>query len=502
MSPDSRLPQLNRNAPFPDEAAPDPVHFDLPEKILQFGTGAFLRGFVEYFVDEANRDGRLGSRIALVSSTGSGRARSLTSQDNLYTLATRGLESGREVDRVRVLPVISRAISARDDWASVLDVAASGDLRFIISNTTEVGITLDRDDTIDRSPPRSFPGKLTAVLYERARAYSFAEDAGLVILPCELIENNGAELRRIVLTLAAEWDLGDEFVAWLESANTFCNTLVDRIVPGTPGPAELDAMQKRLGYRDDMLTVAEPYRLWAIEATGVVKERLAPLAADPGVLLVEDISPYRTRKVRILNGGHTISVPAAWLCGCETVREAVEDPIVGEFLRHVVLDEIVPGLDLEGDMAKTFAADVLERFGNPFIRHELLDITFQQTMKLRVRVVPSLAAWYDRFDRVPESMAFGIAAFLVFQHPDHLPNDARLPVDDAREWWTDSWSGVDVDDEDDLHRFVHQVLSDADRWGRSLASLPGLADSVSAYVSDILHRGARETLQAQLEAVS
>lgn len=502
MSSESALPKLSRQISFPDAAAPDSSHFDLPEKILQFGTGAFLRGFAEYFVDEANRAGSFNGRVVLVSSTGSGRAARLTSQDDLYTLVTRGLEDGREVDAARVLPVISRSVSARDDWAEVLTVAKSPTLEYVFSNTTEVGIMLDLDDRIDRSPPRSFPGKLTAVLFERARAFDYSDDAGLVILPCELIENNGDELRRIVLTLSDAWNLGGRFAGWVESANVFCNTLVDRIVPGTPGPSELESLERRLGYTDELLTVAEPYRLWAIQANDGERERLAPLAADPGFQPVDDVTPFRVRKVRILNGGHTISVPAAWLSGCETVREAVDDPDVGEFIRRVILDEIVPGLALEGDMARAFADDVLERFGNPFIRHELLDITFQQTTKLRVRVVPSIRAWYDRTDDVPSGMAFGLACFLAFQHPAHGPDPKKLPADDARDWWADVWNGVDTDDGDAVADFVDRILSDSERWGVSLAAFPGFTAAVTDYLTSVLQDGARHTLHARLLALS
>lgn len=506
MTSESSLPLLNRAFQFQDNhpraASPDGTHNDLPEKVLQFGTGAFLRGFTEYFIDESNRAGRLGGRVAMVSSTGSGRASALDAQDNLYTLVVRGLEDGQEIDHVRVLPVISRAISAKENWSSVLEAGTSSTLEYVVSNTTEVGITLDLEDRIDRSPPRSFPGKLTSVLHERARHFDYADDAGLVILPCELIDENGDELRRIVLRLAAAWDLGERFYDWITSANVFCNTLVDRIVPGTPPADELDSLQRQLGYRDEMLTVAEPYRLWAIETDNETRQRLEPLAADPGVLLVDDIAPYRTRKVRILNGGHTVSVPAAWLCGCETVQEAVEDPLVGNFLRHVILQEIVPVLDLEGDMAESFAGDVLERFGNPFIRHELLDITFQQTTKLRVRVVPSLLEWYEKFDAVPESMAFGFASFLVFQHPDYLPDAERLPADDARDWWNDVWHGVDVDDAEAMRQFVDQVLSDTDRWGASLSELTGFSEAVTSNVWNILHDGARTALEARQEVAT
>ncbi|HUF11229.1 MAG TPA: hypothetical protein VMO47_18045, partial [Rhodothermales bacterium] len=235
------------------------------ESTLQFGTGGFLRGFAEYFIQEAVRQGRLKGGVVVVGSTGSGRIGELAAQDGLYTLLVRGKESGRTVDEPELIHVISRALSARDQWPQVLSVARDPNLELVVSNTTEVGIVLDEEDRIDLNPPRSFPGKLTAALFERARAFDFDPLRGLVVLPCELVERNGDTLRDIVLDLASRWGLGRAFASWVAEANTFCNTLVDRIVPGTPGGADALQLEARLGYHDALLTVAEPYRLWAIE---------------------------------------------------------------------------------------------------------------------------------------------------------------------------------------------------------------------------------------------
>ena len=501
MQTQDALPALSRATTWGD-VAPPPGHADLPETILQFGTGAFLRGFVEYFVDEANRAGAWNGSVVMVSSTGSGRAVLLEEQDDLYTLCVRGVEEGDTVDRARVVAAVSRALSAQDHWSEVLAVARQSDLKLVTSNTTEVGITLDEDDQIDLAPPRSFPGKLTAVLYERARAFGYAPEAGLVILPCELIENNGETLRDIVLTLARRWELGEPFETWVRDANSFCNTLVDRIVPGTPEGDDLADLYRRIGYRDDLLTVAEPYRLWAIEGNDSVRARVDTLSVDPGMVVTDDITPYRVRKVRILNGTHTITVPAAYLCGCETVREAIDDPLVSEFLRRVMLDEIVPSLDLDADRAQAFAQEVLDRFANPFIRHELLDITFQQTTKMRVRVLPSLLDFVGKRDAVPESIAFGFACFLLFQHEDYRPADEALPTDDARAYWHGRWAGVeDLEDEEALRRFVATVAADEDRWGRDLSVVPGFLPAVENHLVRVVQQGPRAALEAHLSTV-
>ena len=482
MQTDTLLPRLDASAAGALDA--------LPERVLQFGTGALLRGLPDVFVEEANRAGRLGGRVVMVGSTGSGRAAALDEQDGLYTLCVRGLQGGQPVDETHVVTAVSRALAASDNWAAVLDVARSPDLRLVVSNTTEVGITDDPDDQCGLDPPRSFPGKLAAVLAERAEALDYSADAGLVVLPCELIEGNGDRLRQIVRRHAERWKLGDRFLDWLDGSVTFCNTLVDRIVPGTPDdPADL---YERLGYTDSLLTVAEPYRLWAVEGDADFAERF-PLAGLDGVVVTDDLGPYRERKVRILNGGHTATVPAALLCGLETVREAVEDETVGPFVRRVILGEIVPSLDLDADTAEAFAHEVLDRLANPFIRHALLDITFQQTTKLGVRVVPSVLGYTAERGEAPPLLAFGVAAFLASTRPGALPE--KRPADDAESAWRARWAGVGATD-DGLRRFARDAVSTV--WGPDLLAVDGFGDLVADAVVAIERDGCRAALQAHL----
>src|SRR5687768_17156226 len=373
---------------------PDPALLDLPEKAVQFGTGAFLRGFVDAFLDECNRQGRFGGRVVAIASTSSGRERALNEQNGLYTLSIQGIEQGAARQEQRIVASVSRALSAPDEWRAVLECAHNPALELVFSNTTEVGIVLDERDGPDAAPPRSFPGKLTRFLYERARAFDYDPTKGVIVIPCELIEENGERLCAIVLALAARWNLGSQFIQWIESAVPFCNTLVDRIVPGTPPPDRLAELQRMLGYRDSLLTTGEPYRLFAIEGDDEIRARL-PFASDTrGLVIATDIAPYRERKVRLLNGAHTAMVPVALLAGCETVLEAMQHPTVGRFVRRLMLDEIAPGLDVPDAIA--FAHEVLDRFGNPHIRHALLDITLQGTTKMRVRVIPSIVRHAER----------------------------------------------------------------------------------------------------------
>lgn len=481
-------------------AVPDRALLDLPEKAIQFGTGVFLRGFVEHFLDEANRAGRFGGRVVMVGSTGSGRDEALSRQDGLYTLSMQGIANGVARSEHRVIAAVSRALSAATHWGDVLACARSPELELVFSNTTEVGIALDESDDPALHPPRSFPGKLTRFLHERARAFRFDPAKGVVVIPCELIAGNGDRLREIVLELARRWGLEPEFARWIESSVPFCNTLVDRIVPGAPAGEQRERLLAELGYEDAMLTVCELYRLFAIEADERVAARLRFASADPGVVITDDVEPYRERKVRILNGSHTILVPTALLAGCVTVREAVEHPTVGRFLRRAMFEEIVPGVDAPG--AEEFAREVLDRFSNPFIEHALFDIALQATMKMRVRVVPSIVDYTAKTGHVPDTLAFGFAAYLEFTR-GALQEERRaaglpVPKDDQGERVHALWSALDAPDDAGIADLVRVVLSDTALWETDLTEVPGFANAVTAHLGRIQGSGVLGALEAHL----
>jgi tagaturonate reductase len=471
----------------------------LPETVVQFGTGAFLRGFIDYFVDAANRRGVFGGSIVAVSSTGSSRDAVLNEQDGLFTLAIQGLERGEARRRHRVISSVSRALSATDDWDAVLAVARGPAIRLVVSNTTEVGIALDEADSFDARPPRSFPGKLTRFLHERARHFDFSVECGVVVLPCELIEDNGAALRKIVDILAAKWKLGERFERWLADAVDFRNTLVDRIVPGAPPREEVERTERSLGYRDGMITACETYALFAIEGDEKLRARLG-FADDARIVVAPDIRPYRERKIRVLNGGHTISVPVALLAGLETVREATEDTLVGQFMRRAILDEIVPSLDVPD--AEPFAREVLQRFANPYIRHALIDITLHATTKMRVRVIPSIVHYSERVGSPPEALAFGFAVHLAFLRGEiQVERRARgLPVPEDREGdrIRTAWTAVKHDSEPALRDFVRVVCADVALWGTDLSKVRGWCELVSDNLLRIVESGMRPALEQHL----
>lgn len=504
------VPILNRSLltsgtflPRAAVSVPDRRILDLPERAVQFGTGGFLRGFVEYFIDNANTAGAFNGRVVAVSTTGSGRDERLRSQDCLYTLAVQGVEHGTAVRDYRIIGSLSRAISAMENWDGVLEVATNPDLAVVFSNTTEVGIVLDENDSPDMKPPRSFPGKLAAFLFHRAEHFEFDAGKGVTIVPCELIEDNGERLREIVIALSERWSLGQRFIDWIDAAVPFCNTLVDRIVPGTPPSGQLEEIAGSLGYNDGMLTVCEPYRLFAIEKSRGSEDALSWAHADPGILLTDSVTPYRERKVRLLNGGHTILVPLSLLCGRETVFDAVDDENIGHFLRLAMLEEIAPSLDVPE--ADEFALDVLERFGNPFIEHSLLGITLHGTAKMAVRVVPSIVAYTERMAHAPSALAFGFAGYLLFMRGDVQTAlraaGGNVPPDDAGQQVTESWSLPGEDGSISMARRVTDAVCSNDKlWGTDLRKVDGFSDAVASHLAAMLKDGVDLALDEYLKS--
>jgi tagaturonate reductase len=473
---------------------PAPSLLEMPERVVQFGTGAFLRGFVEYFIDEANLTGSFDGRIVAIGSTGSGRDDIVNRQDGLYTLLTEGVENGQSVQRFQVISSLSRALSAREDWKEVLALARDPEIALVFSNTTEVGITLDADDYLD-GPPRSFPGKLAAFLYERARTFAYSAESEVTIIPCELIERNGDKLRDIVTQLGERWNLGASFGRWLGNHVVFCNTLVDRIVPGPPDAKRRAALEEKLGYNDELLTVCEPYRLFAIEAPSNARGALRFADADPRIIITDDVEPYRLRKVRLLNGAHSLLAAVALQCGAETVYEAVTDDLVGAYLRRTMYDELVSALEVPN--AATFAREVVERFNNPRLAHSLFDITLHGTTKMKVRVVPSVIDFTEREHRTPELIAFGFAAFLLFLRGD-LQEARRaagrtVPADEQGAVITYLWahgnSPTDI---------ARRACAEDTLWDVNLASIPGFGEAVAHHLERMTEVGVREALSQLL----
>jgi len=460
-----------------------------------FGTGALLRGLVGHLLEESNRAGKFNGRIVAIGSTGSGRDNLLNSQDGLFTLLSEGVYEGQTERDYRVISSIRRALSA-SHWNDVLALARNPDIGVIFSNTTEVGIALEKDDGPELLPPKSFPAKLTRFLFERARAFDYSAASGVLVVPCELVDRNGELLGELALQLAEEWRLGDKFTEWLCESVSFANTLVDRIVSGAPDLSRMDVIESELGFRDSLVTVCEPYRLLAVEGDKRIRDWVVRVSADPGFFATDDVGPYRERKVRILNGGHTTMVPAALLAGLETVHDVMSDEQLGAFVRAAIFEEIIPPLQVPG--AEKFAREVLERFANPFIDHSLIDISLHGTAKMRTRIIPSLVAYSAREGRPPANLTFGFAAHLVFMRGDihsaraaaHLPVPADNTRDHLRAAWRDAGSSSES-----ISRMVEELCADSELWGTDLTALPGFVSAVNRNVSAILRDGARAALK-------
>jgi len=382
-----------------------------PETIVQFGEGNFLRAFVDDMIDELNKKELYDGGVVIVQPLPTGLINVLNEQDGLYTLLLRGLKDGKPVTREKIVTCVTRGINPYADYDSLLALARSSRLRFAVSNTTEAGIAYRPGETLSDQPPVSFPGKVTAFLYERFRAFDGDPEKGLVFIPCELIDDNGEELRRIVMRVAREWELGEAFVSWIKNACVFTSTLVDRIVTGFPR-GEAPEMYTRLGYEDKLLDTGEIFHFWVIEGPEWIAEELPFAKAELNVVFTDDVRPYKKRKVRILNGAHTSLVPVALLCGKETVGESVADDTLHAFLEQVLYAEVIPTLDLPREDLLYFAGAVFDRFANPFIRHRLLDIALNTTSKWRARVLPSVEGYLEQYGKPPKALIFSFAATL------------------------------------------------------------------------------------------
>ena len=487
----------------PVVALPAPALFDLPEKVLQFGTGVLLRGLPDFLIDQANRQGIFNGRVVVVKSTDGGDATAFARQDGLYTVCIRGVEDGQTINEDVVCASISRVLSAKSQWAEVLQVAASPVLQVVLSNTTEVGIVLDETENVRATPPRSFPGKLLAVLYARYQTFGGASDKGLVIVPTELIPDNGTKLRSILRELAERQELGLEFLDWLETANTICNSLVDRIVPGRPDAAACAELAQHLGYDDELLTMSEVYRLWAIEGDERVREVLSFQQVDAGIIVQPDINQQRELKLRLLNGTHSLACGLAVLAGVPTVREAMENDCLLTFIRNLMLADLLPGIPypIDEKAGQRFGMQVLDRFRNPAVEHRWLAITLNYSAKLQLRVVPDLLHYYQRFGTVPHHVALGFAAYLLFMRGTRQEGAV----------WHGEANGVEYSIQDEQAGYFAELwqqaapaevviksLSNEALWGTDLTALPGFAASVTHYLQQLLPEGAAATLAAVL----
>ena len=488
----------------PDLVPPGDDIFELPEKVLQFGTGALLRGLPDYYIDKANREGIFNGRIVVVKTTNVGLASDFERQDGLYTLHVKGVDNGQEINQQHICSAISRVLFAGHDWASILKIAHNPQLKVVISNTTEIGIILLQDN-VKKYPPVSFPGKLLAILYERYKAFEGSEKSGLVIIATELIAENGKKLESIVLELAHLNRLDPAFMDWLENYNHFCNSMVDRIVPGKPNNDIAAELDRQTGYHDELRIEAEVYNLWAIEGNDEIKDVLSFAEANPGVIIQPDIGVFRELKLRLLNGTHTLSCAIAMLSGFKTVNEAMENSVFLQFVSGLMLNEIVPAIpyDVDESDAVNFADRVIDRFKNPNIAHQWISIAFHYTAKVKFRVVPMLIHHYKKSDTVPERIACGFAAFIRFMRVAQHSNDRYaaeingveyLLNDGYAEKFYNAWLNNSIE------AVVETILKDTTIWDTDLTRLNGFKESVISKL-DAIMQGDTLSLLAELDLI-
>ncbi|MEQ4510127.1 tagaturonate reductase [Dickeya zeae] len=465
-----------------------------PDRVIQFGEGNFLRAFIDWQLDLLNEHTDLDAGIVVVRPIDTDFPPALDTQDGLYTTIIRGLnEQGDAVREPRLIRSVNREINVYRQFDEYLALAHDANIRFVFSNTTEAGISYHADDKLTDTPPASFPAKLTRLLFERFNHFNGAADKGWVLLPCELIDYNGEKLKELVLRYAAQWALPAAFTTWLNEHNTFCSTLVDRIVTGYPRN-EVDALQQELGYQDTFLDTAEYFYLFVIQGPQWLAEELRLNQLKLNVRIVDDIKPYKERKVAILNGAHTALVPVAFLAGLDTVGESMNDAQIGKFVETTIAEEIVPVLDLPHDELMSFAEAVLSRFRNPFIQHQLLSIALNGMTKFRTRILPQLLMYRERHNALPKRLTFALAALIAFYRGER--NDDRYPLQDDAHWlerYEVLWSGVRAGTTS-LAQVVNAVLSDAEHWEQDLTLVPGLAALVTEQLQAIVERGMRDAL--------
>ena len=479
---------------------PESALFEFPEKVLQFGTGVLLRALPDFIIDKANNNNIFNGRIVVVKSTSIGSADAFAEQDGLYTVCVTGMQNGNKVEENHIVSSISRVLSAANEWAKILDCGTHPAMQIIISNTTEVGLVLINDD-ISQTPPISFPGKLLAFLYHRFQYFNGDIEKGMVIIPTELLPDNGKILASIVVALAHQNNLDNTFINWLTNANHFCSSLVDRIVPGKLPSAKQEIIEKVLGYTDELMINSEPYYLWAIESDSEkVREILSFAKGNNNVVIAPDINKFRELKLRLLNGSHTFSCGLAHLAGFTTVKEAMEDAAFVNYISQLMTKEIIPSIctrEISKAEADTFARHVIDRFSNTFIEHKWLSITMQYSSKMATRNVFVIQQFLNIFKDCPDKMALGMAAHILFmkgvegadgKYYGHANEQQYWINDNNAAFYSTAWKQNNLED------VVTIILENQSIWSCNLALLKEFKSGVIQWLDTLINEGAKSTL--------
>ncbi|MCL4119517.1 UNVERIFIED_CONTAM: hypothetical protein GTU68_016899 [Idotea baltica] len=466
----------------------------LPIKIMQFGGGNFLRAFVDWMVQVLNKETEFNAGVVVVKPTERGDYSELKSQDGLFTVVLDGIKNGELVAEKIIVDCVQNVVHSYNEWDAYLTLAENSDLRFVVSNTTEAGIKFNSDDQFDANPPQEFPAKLTRWLYHRFQYFKGDASKGCILLPCELIENNGVELRRVVLQYADHWNLGSDFKVWINTSNYFCSTLVDRIVSGFP-KERADEILAETNYEDELLVAGEYYHSWVIAGDQIVQDEMPFAQTDLNVEFVDDLGPYREMKVRILNGAHTSMVPVGYLAGIRFVKEAMDDDIVSNFIESLLEEESAKTLDFPLAVKQKFIDAVLDRFRNPLLKHQIISISLNSTSKFVARLLPTLKDYYASEGVLPKRIVFGLSALIRFYKGEF--NDEKIDLNDDKvvlDFFNSVYSKLDTG-EISLSNVVDTILSNSSIWGEDLTLLNGLAEAVVNNIKNIDSEGVRASIQ-------
>lgn len=466
----------------------------LPIRIVQFGGGNFLRAFVVWMVQILNEETDLNGGIAIVKPTAGGGYTALRDQEGLYHVVLDGISAGKRISDIKRINCVESIVNPYTEWDAYLALAEEPELRFIISNTTEAGIRFNEGDQLEDHPPKEFPAKLTKLLYHRFEHFNGDPSRACIMLPCELIVANGEELRKTVLRYADHWNLDENFKAWITDANTFCNTLVDRIVSGYP-KARASEIQSEIGIEDQLLVAGEYYHSWVIQSSEDLQQELPFHKTELNVALVDDLKPFREMKVRILNGAHTSMVPVGYLAGLKYVHEVMDHQLVSGFIEKFLNQEVIPTLDYPDATTKKFVADVLDRFRNPVLQHQLISIALNSTSKFVSRLLPTLKAYYAQKYSVPKRLVLGLAALIVFYRGEFDWNPIPLKDNEkALAFFRKEWEQFESK-ESTGETFIRTILANENIWGEDLNSIEGLAELTQTHVESIMANGITETLE-------
>ena len=461
-----------------------------PTKVIQFGEGNFLRAFVDWIIWNTNKATDFNAGVVVVQPIDRGMVDMLNSQDGLYHVNLQGIDKGQAVDSIEMIDVINGGLNPYTQNEEFMALAENPDIRFVISNTTEAGIAFDPSCKLDDKPASSYPGKLTQLLYHRFRHFNGDMTKGFIILPCELIFLNGKELKKCIYQYIDLWNLGEGFKAWFEQACGVYCTLVDRIVPGYPKDT-IDQIHERIGFKDNLVVKGEIFHLWVIEAPESVAAEFPADKAGLNVLFVPSEAPYHERKVTLLNGPHTVLSPVGYLSGLDTVRECVEDPEVGKFVHKVMYEELLETLNLPKSELEAYAASVVERFVNPYVKHFVTSIMLNSFPKYKTRDLPGLKTYLERKGELPEGLVLGLAAIITYYKGGKRGDVEIVPNDDAAivALLKDLWATGD------LRKVTEGVLAAEFIWGENLNEIPGLTDLVVADLEIIQNEGMRAAVK-------